>query len=272
MELINMTLPTGAKVTVWLHSESPELTDPRCACRPAVVVCPGGGYAMLSGREKDPTAAEFFNMGAQVLVLEYSVGDLAGAKRPLEEAARAVLLARQKADAWRIDPNRIAIIGFSAGGHLAGSLGVHWDDPEIAGRLGVADAELLRPDAMILCYPVITGLPGLRHEGSIINVSARCDEPLEYWCLETQVKENTPPTFLWHTMEDTCVPVENSILMMSALHGKGVSCEAHFYPHGDHGRSMCTAEVENHDPIVRTWVPMCRAWLDETLGGFIGAY
>ena len=272
MELIKMTLPTGAKLTVWLHDESPELTSPLCSRRPAVVVCPGGGYAMLSGREKDPTASEFFNMGAQVLVLEYSVGEQAGGKRPLEEAARAVFLARQKAETWRLDPEKIAIIGFSAGGHLAGSLGVHWDDTEIAGRIGVSDSRLLRPDAMILCYPVITGLPGLRHEGSIQNVSAHCAEPLEYWCLEKQVKENTPPAFLWHTMEDTCVPVENSILMMSALHGKGVSCEAHFYPHGDHGRSMCTAEVENHDPIVRTWMPMCRAWLEATLGGFIGAY
>ena len=272
MELLKFTLPTGARLSAWLHEESPELTNPLCAKRPAVIVCPGGGYAMLSGREKDPTAAEFFNMGAQVLVLEYSVMEQAGGKRPLEEAARAVLMARQNAANWHIDPEKIAIIGFSAGGHLAGSLGVHWDDPEIASRLGIADSRLLRPDAMILCYPVITGLPELRHEGSILNVSADCDEPLEYWCLETQVKENTPPAFLWHTMEDTCVPVENSILMLSALHQNGVSCEAHFFPHGDHGRSMCTAEVENEDPIVRRWLPMCRDWLETTLGGFLGAY
>ena len=266
-----MEFPTGARLTAWLHEESPELTNPLCAKRPAVVVCPGGGYVMLSGREKDPTAAEFFNMGAQVLVLEYSVEDKAGAKRPLEDAARAVLLARENAAAWRLDPQKIAIIGFSAGGHLAASLGVHWDDPEIARRLGVEDSRALRPDAMILCYPVITGVPGLRHDGSILHVSAECDEPLEYWCLETQVKENTPPAFLWHTMQDTCVPVENSILMMSALHKHGVSCEGHFFPWGDHGRSMCTGEVENSDPMVRRWVPMCRDWLEHTLGGFLGA-
>ena len=150
MELLKFTLPTGARLSAWLHEESPELTNPLCAKRPAVIVCPGGGYAMLSGREKDPTAAEFFNMGAQVLVLEYSVMEQAGGKRPLEEAARAVLMARQNAANWHIDPEKIAIIGFSAGGHLAGSLGVHWDDPEIASRLGIADSRLLRPDAMIL--------------------------------------------------------------------------------------------------------------------------
>lgn len=271
MELIPMTFPTGARLTVWLHEESPELTDPRCRKRPAVVVCPGGGYVMLSGREKDPTAAEFFNMGAQVLVLEYSIEEQAGAKRPLEDAARAVLLARQNALQWRLDPEKVAIIGFSAGGHLAASLGVHWDDPEIAMRLGVTKAETLRPDAMILCYPVITAVPGLRHDGSIEHVSAQCAEALEYWSLETQVKENTPPAFLWHTMEDTCVPVENSIRMLAALHAKGVSCEGHFFPHGDHGRSMCTGEVENFDPVVRRWVPMCRDWLETTLGGFLGA-
>lgn len=272
MEQIKMTLPTGARLTVWLHDESPELTDPRCARRPAVIVCPGGGYVMLSGREKDPTAAEFFNMGAQVLVLEYSLMERAGGKRPLEEAARTVLLARQNARDWRLDPDKVSIIGFSAGGHLAGSLGVHWDDPEIAVRLGVDDSTVLRPDAVILCYPVITTEPGLRHDGSIAGVSANSGEPLEFWSLETQVKETTPPTFLWHTMEDTCVPVENSIRMLAALRAKGVSCEAHFFPHGDHGRSMCTGEVENYDPMVRRWVPMCRDWLENTLGGFLGAY
>lgn len=270
MELVKMVLPTGAKVTAWLHEESPELTDPRCRRRPAVVVCPGGGYVMLSGREKDPTAGEFFNMGAQVLVLEYSLEDRASHKRPLEELARAVLLAREQADAWRIDPGKVAVIGFSAGGHLAASLGVHWDDPEIARRIGVADAALLRPDAMILCYPVITAQPGLRHDGSIETVSAGGPD-LRYWSLETQVKPSTPPAFIWHTMEDTVVPVENSLGFVAALHKAGVSCESHFFPHGDHGRSMCTAEVENFDPIVRRWVPMCRDWLEVTLGGFLGA-
>lgn len=270
MELLHFTLPTGAKLTAWLHSDSTELTDERCFHRPAVVVCPGGGYAMVSGREKDPTAAEFYAMGAQVFVLEYSIEEKAGNKRPLEEVARSVLMVRQNAQQWRVDPHKVVVIGFSAGGHLAASLGVHWDDPEILERCGITDAKFLRPDGLILCYPVITAVESLCHEGSIRNVSAGTDEARDYWSLETQVKETTPPTFLWHTMEDTCVPVENSLMFVSALHRCGVSCEAHFFPHGPHGLSMCTKEVENYDPVVRMWVPMCRNWLDSTFGSLLG--
>ena len=156
MKLLSFTLPTGGKMTAWLHDDSPELIEPLCFKRPAVVVCPGGGYSMVSGREKDPTAVEFFAMGVQVFVLEYSVGEGASDKRPLEELARTVLMVRQNAESWRVDPNKVVAIGFSAGGHLAGSLGVHWDDPEIVERCGVSDAKLLRPDGMILCYPVLT--------------------------------------------------------------------------------------------------------------------
>ena len=269
MELIRHVLPTGAVMTAWIHSDSPEMTSPICYSRPAVVVCPGGAYVMVSGREKDPTASEFFTMGANVFMLEYSVGEAAGGKRPLEELARTVLMIRQNAESWRVDPNKIVVIGFSAGGHLAASLGVHWDDPEILARCGVDDARLLRPDGMILCYPVLTA-GEFAHKVSIANVSANAGEPLEYWSLETQVKENTPPAFLWHTMDDEGVPVENSLLFVSALHRHGVACECHLFPHGAHGLSMCTREVENFEPSVALWVKLCRNWLENTFGPLAG--
>lgn len=271
MELLNFTLPTGAKLTAWLHSDSTELTDALCFHRPAVMVCPGGGYSMVSGREKDPTAAEFYAMGAQVFVLEYSINEGAADKRPLEELARSVLMVRQNAEQWRVDPEKVVVIGFSAGGHLAASLGVHWDDPEILERCGITDAKLLRPDGQILCYPVLTMIDGLTHQGTKSNVMAGTREPEAYWSLETQVKQTTPPAFLWHTMEDTCVPVENSLLYLSALHRCGVSCEAHFFPYGPHGRSMCTREVDNYDPVVRLWMPMCRNWMESHFGPLCGA-
>lgn len=270
MELIHNTLPTGARVTAWIHSDSPEMTEAICYNRPAVVVCPGGGYSMVSGREKDPAASDFFHMGANVFLLEYSVKEAAGGKRPLEELARTVLQVRTNAVQYRIDPNKLTVIGFSAGAHLAASLGVHWDDPEIAARCGVTDSRLLRPDAMILSYPVITA-GEFAHRGSIVNVSQDCDEPLEYWSLETQVKETTPPAFLWHTMEDSCVPVENSLLMAAALHRHGVACECHLFPHGPHGMSMCTAEVRCYEPSVRKWMDLCRTWLEGLFGRLPGA-
>ena len=271
MELHAFTLPTGAKMTAWIHSDSPELTDAQCFCRPAVVVCPGGAYSMVSGREKDPTAVEFFNMGAQVFVLEYSVGEGAADKRPLEELARTVLMVRQNASVWRVDPNRVVVIGFSAGGHLTGSLGVHWDDPEILERCGVEDAKVLRPDGLILCYPVLTMIDELTHPLTKKNVMAGTKETQDYWSLETQVKAETPPTFIWHTMEDKSVPVENSLLFVSALHRAGVSCEAHFFPYGAHGLSMCTKEVSSEDSHARQWMPLCRKWLDVHFGPMIGA-
>ena len=270
MTLHSFTLPTGAKMTAWLHDDSPELTDPLCLKRPAVVVCPGGGYGMVSHREKDPVAVEFFTMGAQVFVLEYSVEEGAADKRPLEELARTVLMVRQNAPAWRVDPDKLVVIGFSAGGHLAGSLGVHWDDPEILARCGVEDAGVLRPDGMILCYPVLTMIDELTHQGTKTNVMAGTKEPESYWSLETQVKANTPPAFLWHTMEDSCVPVENSMLFLRAMHRAGVPCEAHFFPYGDHGRSVCTREVSTHDTYVRQWLPLCRKWMDVHFGPMVG--
>ena len=271
MELLSFTLPTGAKMTAWLHCDSPELVEPHCFRRTAVVVCPGGAYQMISGREKDPTAAEFFAMGAQVFVLEYSVQDAACDKRPLEELARTVLMVRQNAEAWRVDPNKVVVIGFSAGGHLAASLGVHWDDPEILARCGVADAKLLRPDGMMLCYPVLTMIDELTHALTKKNVMAGTKEPEEYWSLETQVKDTTPPTFLWHTMEDASVPVENSLMFLTAMHRAGVSCEAHFFPYGGHGISMCTWEVDCVDSHGRQWMGLCRKWLDVHFGPVIGA-
>ena len=266
MKLLKFDLLTGATMTAWLHEDSSEMATDLCRCRPAVIVCPGGAYSMVSDREKDPVAQEFFAMGVQVFTLAYSVEEKAADKRPMEELAKAVLAVRQNARKWLVDPQKVVVLGFSAGGHLAGSLGVHWDDPEIMTRCGVRDAKLLRPDGLVLCYPVITMQDGLTHQVTRKNVMAGTKETRDYWSLETQVKENTPPTFIWHTMEDDCVPVENSFLFVSALHRNGVACEAHFFPHGGHGMSVCTQEVITPDPVVRQWVPLCRNWLDSHFG------
>ena len=128
------------------------------------------------------------------------------------------------------------------------------------------DAKLLRPDGLILAYPVITMQDDLTHLCTKHNVMAGTKETQDYWSLETQVKETTPPAFVWHTMEDAGVPVENSLLFVSALHRNGVACEAHFFPHGEHGMSVCTKEVSTYDPVVRKWMPLCRNWMDSHFG------
>jgi acetyl esterase/lipase len=153
-------------------------------------------------------------------------------------------------------------MGFSAGGHLACSLGVHWNDPEIAARCGVTDARLLRPNGMILCYPVISMVDGVTHAGTKRNVMAHTTESQDYWSLETQVNGDTPPTFLWHTMTDASVPVENSLGLIAALSRNGVHCEAHLFPEGPHGMSLCSWEVGTPDRHVAQWLPLSCNWLN----------
>ena len=233
--------------------------------RPAVVICPGGAYEFCSVRESDAPASAFLNMGLQVFILLYSCGEAAGGKQPLTEAAQSVRLVRERADEWWIDPQKILICGFSAGGHLAASLGVHWDDPALAERCGVQDASVLRPDAMVLGYPVITA-GQYAHRNSIVNVSRASGEPEQYWSLEENVSEKTPPTFLWHTMTDNSVPVENSLLFVQQLHRYGVACECHLFESGRHGMSVATREVDAASRAVHAWVGLCQTWLTARFG------
>ena len=162
MILETIQISQNATLTAILHGPSEEMQSDTALRRPAVVICPGGAYEFCSVREADAPASAFLNMGLQVFILLYSCGEAAGGKQPLTEAAQSVRLVRERADEWWIDPQKILICGFSAGGHLAASLGVHWDDPALAERCGVQDASVLRPDAMMLlrcayCPAVMTG-------------------------------------------------------------------------------------------------------------------
>ena len=186
MILETIQISQNATLTAILHGPSEEMQSDTALRRPAVVICPGGAYEFCSVRESDAPASAFLNMGLQVFILLYSCGEDAGGKQPLAEAAQSVRLVRERADEWWIDPQKILICGFSAGGHLAASLGVHWDDPALAERCGVQDASVLRPDAMVLGYPVITA-GQYAHRNSIVNVSRASGEPEQYWSLEENV-------------------------------------------------------------------------------------
>lgn len=245
----------GASAVGYLHERTTEM--PHRERRPCVVVCPGGGYSFVSDRENEPVAAALFAAGYQVFVLTYSVGEDASGFQPLSELAALVAHVRQESDAYRVAPDCIAVMGFSAGGHLAASLGVLWNHEMVRAKV---DTQNSRPDAMVLCYPVITAGPHAHH-GSLENVSGGDASLMALFSLENQVTADAPPTFLWHTQEDAGVPVENALLLATALRAQGVPFEAHIFERGAHGLSLCNAEVGTPNAHNAIWLPLCLEWL-----------
>ena len=231
----------------------------------AVVVCPGGGYRMLSDREAEPVAAAFSAAGWQPFVLRYPVKDESRStplcSEPLTALGRAVSEIRAKGF------RQVAVCGFSAGGHLAASVGVHWRDFDNADNSGPPSC---RPDALILSYPVIS-MVDYCHQGSMENLTGGDPALMEYFSLENQAGPDTAPAFLWHTADDGDVPVENSLLFFSALRKAGVKAELHIFPRGEHGLSLATPEVDQpeknrlSDPHVAHWFSLALGWLDEVL-------
>lgn len=252
MEIISFEAK-GAAVKGYLQEERGDLTGHKT--RPALVICPGGAYRWLSPREKDPPAFEFLAMGYQVFLLEYSCGPQAAGYRPLRELAETVKKLRENHGAWMIDPEKIAVLGFSAGGHLAASLGALWNDPE----LGLPEG--CRPDALVLCYPVVS-TRGYAHEESAQWVSGGDETLRQKLHLWDRVTPAFPPTFLWHGGEDTSVPPENSLTLAVRLRQNGVPFEYHLFGTGAHGISTCTQEVNTPDEVCREWLPLCKRWLN----------
>lgn len=221
--------------------------------RGAVLIYPGGGYCDVSPREGDPIAMAFGAAGFHTFVLEYRVAPHKHPD-PICDAAMALAYIREHAEEWNVDPDQIAVCGFSAGGHLAASLGVHWNKAYLAELLG-KDNEAFRPNAMILGYPVITS-GEKAHRGSFDNLVGNDPELLEEMSLEKQVSKDTPPAFLWHTSNDQAVPVENSLYFSAALSASNIPFECHIFPDGPHGLSLATKEL-NETPQ-----PECQCWID----------
>ena len=255
MQLKQLDLPGGGLLTVYLR-DCVE-TMPLAMERPLVLVVPGGGYSHLSAREGDPVALQFAAAGYHTAVLRYAVGDDAAHGLPLRQLAAAIGLVRQHAAAWHVLPDKIAVCGFSAGGHLALS-------GAVLAVPGLPDPP--RPDAVILGYPVVTA-GEFAHRGSFVRLAGSEDAAAQQvFTLEDQVNSDTPPVFVWHTMEDKTVPVENTLLLLAALRRAGVPCEAHLFEKGAHGTSISTAEVDAADPHRAHWVALCLEWLGETFG------
>ena len=228
---------------------------------PAIVICPGGGYGSNSAREADPVAKEYVAAGYHAFIVNYSVGEHAANFLPLCQLAATMAHIRKYSKKWLIDENKIAVCGFSAGGHLAASLGTLYNDNKF---LNVWNRpENIRPDAMILGYPVILSNE-YAHERSIRRVSGseKGTEAYAWFGLDKHVDETTPPTFLWHTAADSGVPAENSLYFALALSSAKVPYELHIFPEGKHGLSVCTQEVGTPDSYNRRWVEWSIVWLN----------
>ncbi|MBP3336965.1 MAG: alpha/beta hydrolase [Clostridia bacterium] len=210
--------------------------------RPGIVVFPGGGYSHCSEREAERIALGYNAAGFNAFVVNYA---LAPNRHPeqIKDAASAVKFVRENAEKYNVNPEQIAVVGFSAGGHLAASISTLWNDTEIFTGEEIKN-ELHKPNASILAYPVITS-GEFAHRGSFNNLLGEdaSEDMLLKMSLETRVGSHTPPTFLWHTYEDMGVPVENSLLYAMSLSKYRVPCEMHIYPQGPHGLSLVSHET-----------------------------
>ncbi|PHV70092.1 acetyl esterase [Sporanaerobium hydrogeniformans] len=239
-----------------------------CKGGAAVVICPGGGYRFTSPREAEPIAKAWNRAGFAAFVLDYdcSTGERLDTL-PLRQLAWAVKTIRERAEEFECT-QQVAVCGFSAGGHLAASLGVFWADDERFDETTTANQR--RPDAMVLSYPVISA-GEFAHLGSFLNLAGEEKSEQAKWSLENFVTEKVPPVFVWHTMDDEAVPVENTLLLSKALRKYQVSHEVHLFPHGVHGLSLATEEVNEEacgrmaDPHVAHWFELATEWLKSVL-------
>ena len=255
MQLEQLELTGGGTLTLYLR-ESVEAM-PHFRQRPLVLVVPGGGYTHVSPREGDPVALQFAAAGYHTAVLHYAVGESARDALPMRQLAQAIGLVRQHAEQWNILPDQIALCGFSAGGHLALS-GAVLDLP------GGEAAAQQRPNAVLLAYPVVTAGEHA-HRGSFVRLSGS-EDPADHqkFTLEDKITPDTPPVFVWHTMEDATVPVENTLLLLAALRKNRVPCEVHLFEKGVHGTSISTAEVDAASAHRAHWVQLAVEWLNDT--------
>ena len=254
---------SGGRLTCWVQ-KTPETVSP-CRKRPAVLILPGGGYQHTSLREAEPIALRFAAAGWAAFVLHYSC---APSRYPtaLREAAMAMRYIREQADRFEIDPKMVAALGFSAGGHLCGTLGTLFDSPEVS---DLGTPEQLRPDGLCLCYPVAVSW-GRTHEGSFDNLCGEDAALRQKLSLEKLVRPDMPPVFLWHTREDATVPCRNSLILAQALEEAGVDFVLHLYRSGKHGLSTADAmayptwDLPCISPDVTGWLQSCIQFFRET--------
>lgn len=280
-EVIDMKIAHSvqATLTIYAHENYPQVYGERN--RPMIVICPGGGYEHVSPREGEAIALQFMTTGAHAAVLRYDVsGQGAVFPQHLLELAASVAYVRKHAAEYCIDPDKILVAGFSAGGHLAASLGCFWKEKWLEELMQAETGATMKdyqPNGEILAYPVITS-GEFAHRGSFVKIMGSEAEqgyaPLglsatelkEKLSLEKQVTSDFPPTFMWHTFEDGAVPLENSLFFAEALRKAGVNFEYHVFPHGGHGYALATKETamkegKEINAQCAQWIDLFKSWM-----------
>ena len=278
-EVIDMKIAHSvqATLTIYAHENYPEVYGERN--RPMIVICPGGGYEHVSPREGEAIALQFMTTGAHAAVLRYDVSGQ-GAEFPqhLLELAASVAYVRKHAAEYCIDPDKILVAGFSAGGHLAASLGCFWKEKWLEELMQAETGATMKdyqPNGEILAYPVITS-GEFAHRGSFVKIMGSeaeqgyaglsATELEEKLSLENQVTSDFPQTFMWHTFEDGAVPLENSLFFAEALRKAGVNFEYHVFPHGGHGYALATKETamkegKEINAQCAQWIDLFKSWM-----------
>ncbi len=236
--------------------------------RDAMLVIPGGGYGVVcDDREGEPIALAFLARGVNAFVLKYSVGEKAKFPRPLCEASVAMAYIKDHAEEFHVDADRVFCVGFSAGGHLAASLGTFWHLPAATEATGHPYG-YNKPRGTVLCYPVITGFEKAHKDSfyNLLGTSAPTEEELALYSVEKHIDERSAPAFLMHTSDDGLVPVENSLYAAEAFAASKVPFEMHIYPHGPHGVALGDWQTARgmagyDNPAIARWVEDAVRWM-----------
>jgi acetyl esterase/lipase len=225
----------------------------------SVIILPGGGYGALAMTYEGLDVGDWFaSFGVTAFVLKYRMHGTGHMHPiPMMDGQRAIRTVRARAAEWKLDPSRVGVLGFSAGGHLASTLGTHFDKGDAKSEDPIERVSS-RPDFLILCYPVISLTADTAHRGSVKNLLGESPDPklLHDLSNETQVTPQTPPTFIFQTSEDKGVPAENAVAFYLALHKAGVPAEMHIFQNGPHGVGMAKTL-----PGTKEWPELCRKWL-----------
>ena len=240
------------------------LPSKKTATGQAIVICPGGGYSILAYDWEGIDIAKWYNaQGIAAVVLKYRLPKSSTLIKPeiapLQDAQKAIRLVRHHAKKWNIDPGQVGVMGFSAGGHLASTLGTHYDENVLGDSKDPIDSLSARPDFMVLIYPVITFDKKHYHGGSKNNLIGKnaSQKLIDYYSNDLQVSSQTPKTFLLHATDDKAVPVANSLLFYQALERNGVAVEMHIYPEGGHGFGLGIGRGH-----LQQWPDRLKQWLN----------
>ncbi len=262
-EFFNLKKPEGGRGILTVYARKRNEEDPATMLRPAMLVLPGGGYEYVSYREGDPVAMQWLARGYSAFVLNYTVNTCYPTE--LLEASMAMAYIRINAEELCVDPQHVAAVGFSAGGHLCATLANVDAHTQIA-ELLPQYKHLLRPTAVILSYAVVSNDNGNTHLRTFEVVTDHGRLPLTLLDPAKAVTPNTAPAFIWHTRMDSVVPVSNSLDYAVACLKNNVRFELHVFDEGDHGLSICTEDTGYVNPCAEHWIELSANWLREVMG------